>query len=398
MTVRSSVFLLIALTLLVCALSTGAQIYYLLLLCMAMMLLLGLVSVAAALLTVQVSMEMPRRKLTRGLGAPITVRVRYIGLLPVRSFRLALLVPEDERAEERMDIQLLPLVQKQFQYELPCPHRGVYHVGVSSVGVSDIFNLFSLRRKIPDQQVLLEVRPRATQLPPMELRSGESEPEVLTRMTEDQASPSDVRNYLRGDPLKKIHWKLSIRKRELLVRTYEESSRPDTLILVDLSPLSLMRSQALTIEDMITETAASIALAQLRAGYPVRMPLMSQNPQEASGKSEQDSARFMDALMRVRFDSPYPYEQVLTLEMRRMQRTGGAVLVTARLTPRTCDIAAQLKRYGMQVCVCWVTDTRRIEALEMLERLTLMGIQAHRIDPFDRGLNEESLFQTVMDV
>lgn len=391
MNARSLVFLLCGLTLLIVALSTGAAIYYLLLFAMLMMLALGALSVAMALITVKVSMDAPKRKLTRGSGAPMSVRVRYASPLPVRSFQLVLLVPEDERAEETMELSLSPFIEKQFDYELPCPHRGVFHVGIKSVRVTDVFQLFSFSRLIRNKQSLIEVRPRVTRLPAMELRSGDSEPTTITRMTEDTASPSDVRNYLQGDPLKKIHWKLSVRKRELLVRNYEESSRPDTLILTDLSPLTSMRSQALTVQDMITETAASIARAQMAEGYPVRMPLMSAQPQEQSGKNELDFGRFLDALMRVKFDSPYPYEQVLMLEMRRMQRTGGAVLITSRLTPRIADIAQQLRRYGMQVCVCWVTETRRSEAMEMLERLTLTGIQAHRIDPWDLGLNEESL-------
>ena len=33
-----------------------------------------------------------------------------------------------------------------------------------------------------------------------------------------------------------------------------------------------------------------------------------------------------------RFDSPYSFEQVLMLEMRRIQRTGGVVLITEVVT------------------------------------------------------------------
>ena len=386
MTMRLTMFVVCALTLLAAALSTGAAIYYMMLLMMTMMLLVGFVTALIAVLTVSAHVESPRRKLTRGSSAPLTLKVRYMSILPVRSVQLVLLVPEDERATETMDIALMPFKERAFTFDLPCPHRGLYHVGLSAVVITDVFQLFRFQRRLKGADQLIEVRPAVTKLTAMELRSGESEPHILTKMTEDNASPSDTRNYRLGDPLKRIHWKLSMRKREILVRTFEESAKPDTLILVDLSPLSSLRSQALTTQDLITETAASIAIAQLKVGYPVRMPLMSATPMEPSGKSSADANRFLDALMRVPFDSPYPYEQVLMLEMRRMQRTGGCVLVTSRLTPRTCDVAQQLKRYGMQVAVCWITDSRRTEALEMLEQLTLMGIQAHKIDPYDRGV------------
>ena len=383
MMARTFGFLLAALALGAAALSTGAAIYYLLLFMLLMMLCVGLCSALLALFTTTAALKLSNRKCVRGQIANVSIRARHFGILPVHSLQWVLMVPEDERATETIDTALPPFVWRERNFELPCPHLGVFHVGLEALIVTDIFQLFRFKKKLHAAALPLEVRPAVTDMAALELRSGESEPHVLTRMTEDTASPSDVRNYRMGDPLKRIHWKLSVRKRELLVRTFEESAKPDTLILADLSPLNLIRSQTLAIQDVIAELAASIALAQLRAGYPVRMPLMNNQPAEPSGKSIADAGRFLDALMRAPFDSPYPFEQVLLLEMRRMQRTGGAVLITSRLTPRVCDIAQQFKGYGMQVAVFWVTDTRRPDALEMLERLSISGILARKVDPYD---------------
>ena len=73
------------------------------------------------------------------------------------------------------------------------------------------------------------------------------------------------------------------------------------------------------------------------------------------------------------FDSPYPYEQILMLMMGRFQRTGGAVLITARLTGRTADIAIRMQNSGVQVKFIWVSESGRSEALEMLERIRMSG-------------------------
>ena len=88
------------------------------------------------------------------------------------------------------------------------------------------------------------------------------------------------------------------------------------------------------------------------------------------------------ALMRVGFDSPYPYEQVLMLMMRRMQRTGGIILISGRLTTRTADIAMRMQRTGMQVKFIWVTDAPRDEALEMLERMKMANVAVQTVDPW----------------
>ena len=202
----------------------------------------------------------------------------------------------------------------------------------------------------------------------MELKAGDTGPELRSRATEDASSPSDVRKWQEGDVLKKVHWKLTMRRRELMVRTFEESSRPDTLIVPDLSEIQALPDQALTIEDCVCEACLSQARAQLNEGYPVRMPLLSARPGEPCGQFPQDFPMFAEALMRVKFDSPFPYEQVLLQMLRRTTRTGGCVLVTPRLTTRVADMALKLSRTGVRVRLLWVTDSRNDQSLEMVER------------------------------
>ena len=74
-----------------------------------------------------------------------------------------------------------------------------------------------------------------------------------------------------------------MRRREILVRTYEESARPDTLILPDLSPINALKDQALSIEDCVCEICLGAARAQLMANDPVSMPLTSAAPSVTFG-------------------------------------------------------------------------------------------------------------------
>ena len=166
------------------------------------------------------------------------------------------------------------------------------------------------------------------------------------------------------------------------MRTYEESARPDTLIIPDLSEITALKDQQLSVEDCVCESCLGAAKAQLEAGYPVRMPLTSAQPSEIAGQFAADVPAFADALMRVKFDSPYAYEKVLTLMMARMQRTGGAVLATARLTVRVADLAMRMQRSGVRTRLIWVSDEAREESLEMLERLKMEGVQVERVDPW----------------
>jgi hypothetical protein len=288
----------------------------------------------------------------------------------------------ENRSVGRISVSLPPVKDKEYRYAINCPHRGRYPLGVSRVRVSDVFGLFSFGRAIRGGNAMVAVVPRTESVPAMAIEPGETGPQGQVRISEDMSSPSGVRPWQDGDHLKKVHWKLTMRKRELMVRTYEESARPDTLVLMDTSPVNASRSQVLTIEDTMCDAAASAVLAQLTAGYPVRMPLSSEHPVEIAGQFPGEIGRFLEALTDLNFDSPYSFEQVLTLEMRRVQRTGGVLLVTARMNSAIADYAVRMKRLGVSVQVSWVAESVTPESLTLKAQMELNGIPVRQISPW----------------
>ena len=372
--------------LLATGLSTGARVYYLLLLLLAMLTVISFISVIWTLLTMKVEMKGVRTRVTRGESLMTLFTVRQASLLPVASMRVIVSVPSEATPRQELSVSTPPFRARTFRHTIRCPHRGSYETGVAELWAVDLFGLFHFRRRVKDGRVRVDVLPRVEDAPPMELKVSDTGPEVLSRAAEDAASPSDVRAWQEGDVLKKVHWKLTMRRRELMVRTFEESSRPDTLIIPDLSEIAALSDQALTIEDCVCEACVSAAKAQLEANYPVRMPLTASQPSEIAGQFPADFPVFHDALMRVKFDSPYPYEQVLMLMMQRMQRTGGAVLVTPKLTSRVADMALRMQRSGIATKLIWITDTQRSESLEMVERLKMESVAVERANPWSDQL------------
>lgn len=383
MSAKLVAYLMIALTLLICGLSTGAQAYYLVAFTLFILLFLSFAGALWALLTVKVEMKGIKARVTRGESLMTIFTVRHTSLLPISAIRLRLSVPSAFAPNQEVSVPALPFTQKLFRWRIACPHRGVYEAGITRIYASDLFGLVTLSRGSGMKLIKMDVVPRIPAAQPMELKGGDIGPEMISRAAEDTASPSDVRSWQDGDPLKKVHWKLTMRKRELMVRVYEESARPDTLIIPDLTQVSAMRDQALAIEDCVCEACLGAAKAQLEAGYPVRMPITSKAPSEIAGQFSADIGGFTEALMRAVFDSPYEYEQVLVQMMRRMSRTGGCVIVTPHLTSRIADLAARMQHSGVRVRVIWVSDTHIDQALEMMERLKMENVDVSRLDPWD---------------
>ena len=370
------------LTLLAAGLSTGTRVYYLLFFVLLAMLGLGLISVLWTLFTVKIDMKGVRARVNRGDSLMTVFTVRHASLLPVASVRIQVNVPSAFSPMQEISVSTPPLVERSFRHVIQCPHRGIYEAGVTRIAARDIFGFFSISRNPHMKLLRMEVLPKVKNAEEMRLKSVDMGPEFIARASEDNSSPSDVRAWQDGDSLKKVHWKLSMRRREIMVRTYEESARPDTLIIPDLSEITAMKDQQLTMEDCVCESCLAMAKVQLEAGYPVLMPLTSQKPQEISGRYASDLPAFADALLRVKFDSPFAYEQVLLQMTQRMQRTGGAVLCTAKLTMKTADLAMRMQRSGVQVKLVWISDDPRDEAMELVERLKMESVQVERMDPW----------------
>jgi hypothetical protein len=370
------------LTLLAAGLSTGTRVYYLLFFVLLAMLLLGLVSAVWTVFTVKIDMKGVRARANRGDTLMTVFTVKHASLLPVASVRICVNVPSYYSPMQEISVSTPPFAERSFRHMIQCPHRGVYEAGVTKISARDMFGFFCVSRKPGMKLIRMEVLPQIRHAAEMKLRSVDMGPEFMARASEDAASPSDVRAWQDGDSLKKVHWKLSMRRREIMVRTYEESARPDTLIIPDLSEITAMKDHRLTVEDCICESCLAVAKAQLEAGYPVQMPLTSLKPAEIQGRYASDLPAFADALLRVKFDRPFAYEKVLMQMMQRMQRTGGAVLCTSKLTMKTADLAMRMQRSGVQVKLVWVSDDPRDEGMELLERLKMESVQVERVDPW----------------
>ena len=347
--------------LLATGLSTGSRIYYLVAILLLALCLISLVSVACALLTLKVAVQSGQARVTRGREIRLSVGFALGGM----------------RAEE-VSARISPFRRHTFRSRLVCRHRGIYSAGVERVAARDLFGLFEMQKRVKTGNVRVMVLPNAAEVAPMPLEASDMGVEMRALSPEDNASPSGIRAWQDGDSLKKVHWKLSMRRREVLVRTYEEAARPDTLVLPNLSPIALDTDGRLKAEDAVCEQSLGAAEAQMKMGFPVRMPLACERPAEIAGQSMLDAQAFADALMRAEFNSPYPYEKVLLLMQSRIQRTGGAILVTPELSEKCADMAMRMQRSGVRTRVILVGADAREETLEMLERMKMAGVQVSR--------------------
>lgn len=149
------------------------------------------------------------------------------------------------------------------RYPSVAVRRGRWPLGPLVVTRTDPFGMIQVRATLGDREHLA-VWPAVVALPvPLELAGAEPEHAVVgahTPSTDDAA----LRDYRTGDDLRRVHWRSSARRGELVVRSDERTGLRPVTVLLDPGPAGAPLEWSITL-------AASVALAMHDAGHPTRL-------------------------------------------------------------------------------------------------------------------------------
>lgn len=162
--------------------------------------------------------------------------------------------------------------ERRVSYQVRSDVRGRFEIGPLTIRISDPFGMIELRRLVPGI-VPLVVTPRTVALPPIPVMggwsgSGEHRPQAFAAGSAEDVS---VREYRRGDELRRVHWRSSARMGDLMVRREEQPWEARATVLLD-NRLRAHRGQGLGSSfEFAVVAAASLVLHLDQHGYAVRL-------------------------------------------------------------------------------------------------------------------------------
>lgn len=183
-----------------------------------------------------------RRKISPPLarvGEAITVTLEVRGRGPAGTrTRLSEELPPSFRAAPRFD-HPQPLVPhgfvSRYEYHAVPGERGGFTVGPLRALLTDPFDVAFLNRTIDQGQPFL-VAPRAVELERIPLSDGYGNDGHRSSLDPAHANSDDVttREYLSGDPMRRVHWPVTARQGKLMVRAEEAVTTPEAVLIMDL--------------------------------------------------------------------------------------------------------------------------------------------------------------------
>ena len=335
----------------------------------------SLCSVLLSYLTCRITQGVEGGQTPRGLPCRFRLSVRMASLLPVAPLGLRVTLPSGRQSEFSLPVRTLG--ETVSDNEFACPHVGVYSVGVTRLRFRDCFGLFSLSHRVRAALPELTVLPNPAAARELSYSPGEGETSAIARANADRTTPADTRLWQEGDELKRVHWKLSMRRQELMVRTYETPQRADALILLDCAMPDVPDSLRASAVDALTESCAGIVKLLLDGHHPVRLPLGTDGKRELSAEQPHAFGAIQHALAHQRFDRPADFARTLFLAARRVRRTGAAVILTTTLTPAVADAVLSLRRTGPHTRFLLFTEGEMTaEQEKLLHLLAVSGVDA----------------------
>jgi uncharacterized protein (DUF58 family) len=251
-------------------------------------------------------------------------------------------------------LTLLPARQKRsYTARTWLTTRGGFPLGPTTVTSGDPFGIFRVAKKFPITANLV-VFPMLFPVqdflsPPGLLPGGKA---IRRKSIDVTPHASGVREYIPGDPMKRIHWRTSVRRDRLMVKEFEQDPQAEVWFFLDthrnahvarrvetpnlppLDDLFLVRRHKVKLPPSTLEYAisitASLAHYFIERRRSVGMVTASEHSYEVipAERSERQEGKILEALAFLQGESNITLPSLVSAQIGQLPQGSSAILVT----------------------------------------------------------------------
>lgn len=208
-----------------------------------------------------------------GTRAGVRLRVASSGRMPLGDLLLADGVPQALGGRPHFRLGSTGTrTSAALEYGITPALRGMHQVGPLRTRISGPFGLCEFEQELAGRTRLVAI-PHITPLDGLPARSGPGTGEDGSSRLRAGHGNDDVmvRQYRHGDELRRVHWKSTARRDELMVRTEERPWQSGVTVLLDKRAAAHRGSGVRSSVEWSVSAVASICVHLHRNGQPVRL-------------------------------------------------------------------------------------------------------------------------------
>jgi uncharacterized protein (DUF58 family) len=254
--------------------------------------------------------------------------------------------------------------------------RGGFALGPTRISSGDPFGIFRVSKIFPANESLV-VLPMLFNVssflsPPGLLPGGQ----VIRQKSQDVTPhAAGVREYVPGDPLKRIHWPTSVRRDRLMVKEFEQDPQSEVWLFLDAhrsahiskpgeiietpptDDLFLLKRRKMKLPPSTLEysisAVASLAHYFLAGRRSVGLVTASGRTYKVipAERSERQEAKILEALAFIHAESLFTLPALVTAQMGQLPQGCSAILVTPAIHPELLIAVDSLQRRNLRPVV-----------------------------------------------
>ncbi len=239
---------------------------------------------------------------------------------------------------------------------LVCHYRGDYRVGIKAVVIQDFFRLFSFTLKIK-RPLYVRVKPDIIQLDHL---ASNKETVNAVRENNFRHNVTDLilREYVPGDDIRFINWKVSAAMRKPMVRQLNGEERQGIALIMDSCRYTEDPKDYLPIENKILETVIALDRFFLLKAIPTTVYVEEDSAEVLSGDSFQSFEAIYERLSSFRFSSTKRSSALCSeiLSSNALFNKAMVFLIVSQIDPSFSSLAEHLQQHNIPVTVILIGD------------------------------------------
>lgn len=286
---------------------------------------------------------------SRGTDNTFSVRLKNRSPLVYTRMEVYFFVSDIFGGEDSTDtavITLAPFEERNFGFNIHFDHIGTYEAGLKKVTFSDLFGIFQVTLD-NEKRYQVQVSPKIFDVAKLHVSNStftESKHQLIPTSM-DGSDYTGVREYVIGDPIKSIHWKLSARTEVYMTRQYESYGNTGVSIIMDFLSPAYDTESMMCVFDGIVETALSVEHYGRNRGIETEILYLNK-----AGRKKKYSSRGGKDIFGLIADLPkVSAEGGKYTALNILMEEGGAPYSQGNLAFCTANITGSLVRAMMEI-------------------------------------------------
>ncbi len=252
--------------------------------------------------------------------------------------------------------------------------RGGFPIGPTVLKLSDPLGLFRVERRFPADRSLV-ILPMIFRIdsflqPPGLVPGG---PVISSKTPDITPHAAGVREYVPGDPMKRIHWATSARRGMLMVKEFEQDPQAEIWLFLDaqrkVQAHKAYETPAMPIENLLFTRKPKITMAPSTLEYEISIAaslahffirhrravgLVAEDrgyTMLAAERSERQENKILETLAFIEGRGDLPISVLVNTQARHLPQGSSAILITPSTSPDLSVIVDELQMRNLRPVV-----------------------------------------------